>query len=136
MSDFTCDIDGMDDLVKDLADATKQLNRDLSEAALDAAAGAMRAFQGSHPYQDRTYGLTGDSHVEQDSASGRDASGRFTGVRGAALVWPAPYASFVDEGTSRSKAYPFRERTEKNAEQRFADLSLKAVDKFVKKVGG
>lgn len=76
-----------DDTIEDLtiqADAT-------SEAAADAG---IEAEQTNHPYQDRTYNLSGSAHVEIAND-------------GADMVWPAEYASYVNDGTERAKPYPF-----------------------------
>lgn len=65
---------------------------DASIAAVDAAEDGVRAEQADHPYTDQTYNLSASAHVEpssEDHASGEGS--------GADMVWPAEYASFVNE---------------------------------------
>lgn len=80
---------------------------DCDNAALAAAVAGVEAAQADHPYTDRTYQLSGSAHAEPRS-----------GVRspGAVMIWPADYASYVNNGTERSKPYPFVPRAMEAAE--------------------
>ncbi len=48
----------------------------------------------------------------------------FNGDVSALMQWPQPYASFVDQGTQRSKPYPFTPQAERSALETF-DLRTK-----------
>ena len=106
-------LEGLDEFGAAWGAAVSDARTDLVEASLDAAAAGVREAQDNHPYTDRTYGLTGDSHTEQ--ADDGEAE----------MVWPAEYAGFVDEGTSRNRPYPFTPQARERAE---AELQRKTQD--------
>lgn len=89
---------------KTCGDFVRELRPVVDKACKDGAKHA----QEHHPYQDHTYHLTDtvDGKVESTDAHGAEGS----------ITWPQEYASFVDEGTSRSAAYPFADEAEKVAE--------------------
>lgn len=93
-----------------LHDADRGLGK--LEHAVDAAAHnagdeGIRAEQADHPYTDRTYNLSGGAHVDPADDGGP----------GVDMVWPADYASFVNDGTERARPYPFVPIAEERAEQ-------------------
>ena len=104
-------------------DALDELDADLDKAGLEAAKGGVDAAKNYHPYTDRTGELTGNAHAEPDLAHG-----------GGMMVWPEPYAGFVDEGTSRARPYPFTPLAEQVAERDLEHLTAQAVDKFKAKL--
>lgn len=101
------------------AEARREFVAGLREDTLEAAKDGAEHARTHHAYQDRTYHLTDTVTAQPISAGERDSFGQFlpSADNGAAaeIVWPMDYASFVDKGTSRSKAYPFSEEAEKVA---------------------
>src|ERR1043166_3002481 len=91
--------------VSDADHGLDEFVHDTDNAAKNAADEGVKAEQADHPYTDRTRNPTGSAHVEPaDGGEGFD------------MVWPAPYANFVDKGTSRAKASPFTPIAEERAE--------------------
>ena len=88
-------IEGLDELVADWHRECASLDTELARGAMKAAGDGIAFAKAHHPYTDRTGNLTDSAHV--NPKSGGDAE----------MVWPMPYAGFVDEGTSRAKEYPF-----------------------------
>jgi hypothetical protein len=117
-----------DELERSWQRAAEDLDADAQRASLAAADDAVRAMQERHPYTDRTYNLSGGMHAyEVPEANVGDA------VEFAALIdVPADYASFVDQGTTRSKPYPFTPRGEDAAERTATREARAAVDRFEK----
>lgn len=109
-------------------EAVTELLNDVALAVRNAAEEGVREATVNHPYTDRTYRL---STTARASAMSR---GKFE--KEVDMVWPAPYAGFVDEGTSRSKAYPFTPQASAKAEETLERDVDAAVDKFVRKLGG
>lgn len=97
---ITFDLEGVDELSADLNSAYSYLSQDLQTAVLQAGDDAVTAMQVDHPYTDRTQMLTGGMYCKP--------FGRNTKTRAEAVVmFKAPYAKFVNDGTSKSKPYPF-----------------------------
>lgn len=133
-------IEGLDELKAHVNRAFDAFAADLREAALDAAAAGVLAAQADHPYKDwripgRSYrwrgalGLTDTSHAEQP----RIGSLR-VGFE-AEMVWPADYAGFVNDGTSRSRPYPFVPTAERAADAKLASSTQRAVDNLLRALG-
>lgn len=102
-----------------LALAEHEFAEDLHKAGLKAAKDGVELARASHRYTDRTGELTGEAHVEEDHATG-----------GGIMTWPADYASYVDKGTSRAKAYPFTPKAKKLAAVMLNEGVQNAVSKF------
>lgn len=113
----TVEIEGLAELQAQWAREIGTLEKDLKGAAVLAAHEGVDAAKRTHPYTDRTYQLTDTARVEprQD---------------GAAMVWPKKYASFVDKGTSRAKAYPFGIVAVVAAGAALKDLAEDALKRF------
>jgi hypothetical protein len=124
---FTAIIEGLDELETDAKTAASELQADLLEGSFDAAKYGVTSMQDNHPYTDRTWHLTNDMHV--------DGALNDTGDTEAEIVIPAGYAGFVDEGTSRSRPYPFTPLGEAMAEEALAANTDMAVDTYVAKFG-
>ena len=120
--------EGLGDFVRDALAAVHELEEDLLTASTDAADEAVTAMQTSHPYTDRTYNLSGNQTVLPVDAP--------DGGREAELHVVAPYATFVNDGTRRSAAYPFIPLGEETAERELNERARAAVDTFTRKVGG
>ena len=88
-------IEGLDELIADWHRECATLTTNLGRGAMKAAGEGVAEAKANHPYTDRTGDLTASSHV--NPLSGGDAE----------MVWPMPYAGYVDEGTSRSRPYPY-----------------------------
>jgi hypothetical protein len=86
--------------------AESELERDLHRSGMDAAKAGVDLAKASHRYQDHTPGdgLTDSAHVEEEHALG-----------GGLMTWPVEYASFVDKGTTRARAFPFTRKAIKLA---------------------
>jgi len=102
------------------------LEHDADRAAHNAGDEGVKAEQADHPYTDRTYNLSASAHVEPTD----------DGEPGVDMVWPADYASYVNDGTERSRPYPFVPIAEERAEQVLNYDLINAVDAFRDKVGG
>lgn len=127
MSSLTFDIEGIVELAAAGSEALDFLSQALPQACVDAGDAAVSAMQLSHPYQDRTYRLSGGM---------RCRLGRRT--RWAALAnvtFNAPYAGYVNDGTSRSRAYPFLPIGEAAAAPVLEDRMSRALDIYCKMIG-
>ncbi len=82
---FTVGVEGIEALERAALDAERALEKDLARASLEAAKAGVEEAQTHHRYQDRTHHLTATSGPVVD---GDDAE----------MVWPMPYAGFVDAG--------------------------------------
>lgn len=113
------------DFLHDAERGLDQLEHDTHNAAFNAADEGVKEEQRDHPYTDRTYNLSASAHVEPAEDG-----------PGADMVWPADYASYVNDGTERSKPYPFVPIAEKRAEQVLNYDLANAVDALKDKIGG
>lgn len=86
---FTIEIDGLTELAQALSVARDELMPDMADGCAVACDAAVAAMQASHPYQDRTYCLSGGMHTVQRTKLGRD------GVE-AQVQFVAPYAGILD----------------------------------------
>lgn len=118
---FTIDIEGLEELKAEWAAGCDQLGKDLEEATLLAAKDGIESEKASHPYQDRTGDLTGEAHANAMA-------------RGAAMIWGQRYSSFVNNGTSRSAAYPFTPLAERTAENSLNVRAAYAAEDLVTKM--
>lgn len=115
MRTFRCTVEGARELRRAFAGGARELRDDLAKDAYRAARDGIARAKADHPYTDRTGQLTGTATVEITRVNG-DVS--------ALMQWPQPYASFVDQGTQRSKPYPFTPQAERSALETF-DLRTK-----------
>lgn len=90
----------LDALGRELA---REVANELRFAVKAAAEEGARFSRQSHPYQDHTYHLTDTTNGRLLTFDARSAT--------AVIEWPMPYASYVDKGTSRARAYPFVDET-------------------------
>lgn len=102
--------------------ARRELEDDLDHVGIEAAQGGVDAATANHPYEDQTGDLTGHAHVEPDPRGG--------GI----MVWPDDYASYVDEGTSRSNPYPFTPLALQVADRDLEEGAKHALARFIAKV--
>lgn len=96
---FEFELEGVDELAGDLSAAIDDFGTDLREAVMRAGESAVQEMQQNHPYQDQTQRLTGGMQCRQ----GRQT--RYTAQ--AEVTFEAPYAKYVNDGTVKSRAYPF-----------------------------
>lgn len=140
MIEFPVEIEGLEALRGHVTHAVSQLEADLRAAALESAAAGVKAAQDDHPYQDwrdpkKSYrwrgalGLTDTSHAEQPRA-GNLRTGFY-----AEMVWPADYAGFVNDGTSRSRPYPFTPIARERAEYALSSYVEHALANFRRALG-
>lgn len=93
-----CLFEGVDALEIATEVAREHISRDLGTSVLEAADEAIREMRTAHSYTDRTYRLT-------DTMTRKLRSTRNTAT--ATITFGAPYAKFVNDGTKKSKPYPF-----------------------------
>jgi hypothetical protein len=105
--------EGLDALKTAFRTADDDMRLGLREISLEAAAEGIREARTNHPYTDRTYHLSG----EGDGGSNQNSHAEQRANGDAVMVWPVEYASYVDQGTSRSRPYPFVAQAEERAEQ-------------------
>lgn len=101
---------------------------DVRVAVAHAADEGVREAQTNHPYTDRTYRLTGTARATLAGGPRLEPE--------AEMMWPAPYAGFVDEGTTRSRPYPFTPQATGRAEAALDRAVELAADKLERKIGG
>lgn len=118
-----------DDILADLriawGSAYYDLQDELADASFIAAGVGVAEAQAKHPYTDRTGNLTG-------TATPADTIDQ--GERGALMAWPMPYGTYVDEGTTRSKAYPFTPVAADAAETSLQGLTEVAAERFARRL--
>ena len=122
--------EGLDALKAAFRRADDELRLELREVSLNAAAEGIRAARSEHPYTDRTYHLSGEGDGGSDENS--HAEQRRDGI--AEMVWPVEYASFVDEGTNRSRPYPFTPQAHARAEQILQEGTERAVAEVLARI--
>lgn len=119
--EFTAEIEGLEELKIAAAHAEEDLRDELRTVSLEAAESGIQEAQANHPYEDQTFRLSG--------------SARAVPVRGEAeMRWPADYASHVDEGTSRARAYPFTPQATQRATAALEAGAERAVKRFIRKI--
>jgi hypothetical protein len=121
-------VEGLDALKDRWSAVVHDLEDDLARGSLDAADYGVSTMQESHPYQDRTYNLSGSMHV----VPATDGEGK----REAELRVDAEYASFVDQGTSRNRAYPFMSLGEHAAAEALQTNAQAAADAAAARMNG
>jgi len=97
---ITFDLEGVDGLSFDLSSALDDLGADLRSCVLDAGDAAITRMQTDHPYQDRTYQLSGGMQCKMFGRQTRT-------MANVAITFKAPYAAAVNDGTEKSRPYPF-----------------------------
>jgi hypothetical protein len=96
----------------------RDLLRDIDQATMDAARSGVWEAQQDHPYTDRTQQLTNTAHPEKGK------------VGESHMVWPMFYAGFVNDGTSRSRPYPFVPIALAKAREVLEEKIKKAVERM------
>jgi len=130
------EVEGLDAVKARIHSAFAELEVDARGAALDAAAAGVLGAQEDHPYEDhrepgKSYegdgaiGLTDTAHAVQ-----------LPDLLAAEMVWPAPYAGFVDKGTSRSAPYPFTPHAVERAEYALDTYMHAALENFKRNAEG
>lgn len=92
-------IEGMDDLLKNLSDYPKKVVGALAQAAEISQALVVADARQNHPYTDRTENLTNSIQAGRILITELSVE--------AEVVALMDYASFVEMGTSRARAFPF-----------------------------
>lgn len=132
-------VEGLAELKAKIRSDVHAFEADLRGAALDAAGAGITAAQEDHPYQDHRepgksfewkgmIGLTDTSHAEQPRIGSQSQGFE------ADMVWPADYARFVNDGTSRSKPYPFTPIAVEAAKKKLDEGVAQAVANFTRNV--
>lgn len=108
--------------------AVDEFVNDLRVAVAHAAEEGVREAQVNHPYTDRTYRLTGTARATLAGGPRLEPE--------AEMRWPAPYAGYVDEGTSRARPYSFTPQAVRRADEVLERDVEAAVAKLAEKLGG
>lgn len=95
------------------------LEVDAGIAAYEAAEAGVQAAQHDHPYEDHTYMLTDTAQATKGAV-----------VSDAFMEWVQLYASFVDEGTTRARPYPFVRIALAAAERSLTRRLVQVLDRF------
>lgn len=104
------------------SNAVDYLSQDLEQVVMDAGDAAIIEMQGNHPYQDRTYTLSGGMQCRL---------GKRSRYRAEAFVhFLAPYANIVNDGSVKSQPYPFVPQGEAAGQRRLEENMTDALNKF------
>ncbi len=107
-----CEFDhAIDDLLGTYESEIDKFSLDLVDCVLDASVAGVEAMQQTHPYTDRTNKLTLGMHCKLFGPQTKS-------FKCAVIQFKAPYAKFVNDGTVKTKAYPFLPLGEKVAEDK------------------
>lgn len=121
-------IEGIIEMGAAANEAIDLLSQDLSHVVVAAGDEAVAEMQRNHPYQDRTYNLSGGM---------RCRLGRRSRWRAEAVVdFTAFYAGYVNDGTSRNRPYPFVPNGLRAAEPVLQREMESALDRFAAHFGG
>ncbi len=116
---FSATLNGLEEALQELEDETLS---GLPAIVETWAQGAAQHARAEHPYTDRTGNLT----ASIEALPARTVGGRVEG----GVVAGMDYASYVDEGTSRARPYPYlqpaAQATESYAEE-IAERGLRAA---------
>lgn len=122
------DLEGVDLLEIAVPFALEMLGRELVSVVDVAAAAAVTEMQSNHPYTDRTFLLTQGMRVQR--------FGRMTRTRAQAIVtFEAEYANIVNDGSVKSKPYPFMPQGERAAERQLVIGGFDALSTFIRTLG-
>lgn len=122
LATVTFSFEGMETFEGDWAAAYEGLVQDIEHAAQEAAEAAIAEMQRNHPYTDRTGLLTEGMYV-RDGQRTRLRCTKFVEFR-------APYAGFVNDGTARSRPYPFLPQGVEAAQKRLDECMDDATASF------
>jgi hypothetical protein len=126
---ITATVEGIPELRAALRATHEKLVIGLRGASLAAAKAGIEEARANHPYTDRTTSLSQDSYAEQVDVDG---------ALMAEMVWAPPvrpvYASYVNEGTTRNKAYPFTPQAERKAQEVLEHETIEVVNAVVAEI--
>lgn len=88
---LTVEIEGIDGVRRGWAEGSRLLGQATARAVAVACEEGVERVRRTHRYVDRTGALTRSAYGRLEYATGNGAVGE--------MVWPVPYASFVDAGT-------------------------------------
>lgn len=122
------DLEGVDLLEIAVPFAIEALGQELVSIVDVSAAAAITEMQSNHPYTDRTWLLTRGMRLKR--------FGRMTRTRAEAIVtFEAEYANIVNNGSWKSKAYPFLPQGERAAERQLIISGFEALGRFIRTLG-
>lgn len=122
------DLEGVDLLEIAVPFATEMLAQELTSIVDVSAAAAITEMQQNHPYTDRTWLLTRGMRLRR--------FGRTTRNQASAMVtFDAEYANIVNDGSWKSKAYPFLPQGERAAERQLVIGGFEALTRFIRTLG-
>ena len=128
MDHLEMDLEGVDELTIGFLTGMDVLANDLANIVVEACVAAMFEMQTNHPYTDRTNLLTQGMKVRR--------FGRMTRTRAEAiLTFDAPYANIVNDGSVKSRAYPFMPQGERRAGVVLMTGAFNALSRFIGSLG-
>lgn len=110
---ITVEIEGLEALRAQLKEASDTLHDGMYSAVHEAADLGAKEARDTHPYTNRTYNL------ENKTVGRMLREDRQAGVYAGDIIAKPRYASYVNDGTSRSRPYPFMPQAERKARQVF-----------------
>jgi hypothetical protein len=122
------DLEGVDLLEIAMPFAIERLGIALTTVVDLAAVAAVEEMQSNHPYTDRTWLLTRGMTVRR--------FGRVTrNMAQAAVTFEADYAGMVNDGTAKSRPYPFLPQGERAADRKLVIEGFTALTDFINTIG-
>lgn len=128
LAEITIDFIGLERAEVEMNDAYEHLVQDLDFMAQQGAEAAIDEMQQNHPYEDQTYQLSGGMYVTDGDRS-RTRCTKY-------VDFLAPYAGFVNDGTSHSRAYPFVPQGVVAGQRKLDACAEQVLDRFCTKFGG
>jgi len=113
---FTATLDGIEEALQALEDECAEA---LPGVVEQWAQGAARHARAEHPYTDRTGNLTASIEALPARYVGEHVEG--------GVVAGMDYASYVDEGTTRARAYPYMEPARVATEPYVEEIAERAL---------
>lgn len=128
LAEIQFDLSAFTDLDGDWYRAYDELSNDLEYATVQAGEAGIEEMQRNHPYTDRTYQLSGGMHI---------TDGERTRMRCTKYIdFLAPYARYVNDGTAKSRPYPFLPQGVEAAQKRLDECMQQSLDHFCRVLAG
>lgn len=128
LAEFRFSLEGISGFEADIVRGMENLTHDLEWMVTQAGEAGIEEMQHNHPYTDQTYKLSGGMHI---------TDGDFTRTRCTKYIdFLAEYAGFVNDGTSKSKAYPFLPQGITAAQKRLDECASDALASYCRTLSG
>lgn len=128
LATISFDLTGIEGLEADIGVAYDNLVHELDYIVEESCEAGIREMQANHPYTDRTFLLSGGMHITE---------GKRTRTRCTKYIdFMAPYAGYVNDGTSKSQPYPFLPQGIEAAQRNLDERMNSAMDRYCRTVAG